>query len=111
MPRVSPDAADVLGCRRVQEVGAGEVDAVPGGALTVSRCEARNQITGIAKRARRLSIRIGTSPLSGPESHVGCVLEVSIAMSAPELPAPTISTPPGASWDRSRYSLECIWTI
>src|SRR5215471_15846405 len=35
-------------------------------------------------------------------------LRESNAISAPELPAPARSTPPGLNWPTFRYSLECI---
>ena len=78
-----------------------------------SSARARRRTRAPARTARRsgLSIGTGTWPLSGPESQVWWSAETSIAMSAPELPAPTRSTPPGRSWEGSRYSLECICTM
>ncbi len=84
---------------------------LPSGVLIVRTWEATNQSTGTKSRLSGCSMRTGTCPLSGPESQVSWLLETSIAMSAPELPAPTSKTPPGRSWDGLRYSLECICTI
>ena len=62
-------------------------------------------------RAMRLSMRNGTWPGCRPDSHVRCDRATSIAMSAPELPAPTSSTSPGCSWLGFLYSLECSCTM
>jgi hypothetical protein len=40
--------------------------------------------------------------VSLPDSHVGCPLTTSRAVSAPVLPAPTTSTPPSCGWDGFR---------
>src|SRR3954452_9201292 len=47
----------------------------------------------------------------GTASQVGCVSTTSKQMSAPELPAPTSSTPPGCSCDGFLYAAECTWTM
>ena len=59
------------------------------GVLTVSTRVARNHSSGSASFQRLLPIRTGICPLSGPDSHVLKAGATSIAMSAPELPAPT----------------------
>ncbi len=54
----------------------------------------------------------GTLPTSRPDITTGWpALRSSTAISAPELPAPTMSTLPGLSWAGLRYALECSWTM
>ena len=62
-------------------------------------------------RENHPSMSTGTCPRSGPESHVGCDGTTSSAMSAPEFPAPTTSTPPSRSCEGFRYSDEWSCTI
>jgi len=54
----------------------------------------------------------GMAPTSRPAITTRWpALRSSMAISAPELPAPTISTGPAGSCAGLRYSLECNWTI
>src|SRR5215470_17460310 len=63
------------------------------------------------RRAASPSTRKGACPVSGPAIHVLWRTAVSTAISAPELPTPTISASPGASCDGLRYCFEWSWTI
>jgi hypothetical protein len=104
--RWTPAAASSLG--RTRSSGAAPSRNLgrtlrPTGVLTVSTCEANHQNGGVSSRSHTLSVRTGRWPVSGPDSQVGCVRATSKAISAPELPAPTTSTPPSTSWDGPRY--------
>src|SRR5689334_5243598 len=48
---------------------------------------------------------------SGPATQVGWEPTTSRLISAPELPAPTNSTPPGCNWSGLRYEDECNCTM
>ena len=84
----------------------------PIGVRIVITCSPKNlMIRNATFCANHLSTSTGTCPRSGPESQVGCEPTTSSETSAPELPAPTTSTPPSRSCDGLRYSLEWNCTI
>lgn len=73
------------------------------GFVTLKTRDAANQMSGVISRSFSVPDALtGSSPVSRPESQVACSLAASMAISAPEFPAPTTSVSPGSSCERLR---------
>ena len=94
--------------RRIEKV---VTDFSTDGSVTVRTRVAMNHMMGV-------NSAVGDGPrrgglLTGVRAREPCLMvrASSMAISAPELPAPTTSTPPSWSCDGLRYSEEWSWTI
>ena len=94
-----PAACRSLGLERTR--GPAQVSMVdralrPIGVFRDNRWWNTNRMTSATIRCCQtaVSIRTGTWPTDGPAIQVGCLRAASRPISAPELPAPTSSTPP-----------------